>query len=341
MLSNHGLTGLINLGNTCYMNSAIQCLSNTPELTHFFLSKEFQKNLDEDHKFINLINEWYRLIEAIWSDNCTIIPKTFDTTIKTYAKKYGLNQNFTNYGQNDVQEFLLFMIDNMHEVLSKKVTINISGVIQNEKDKCAYQAMKNWETHFKNSYSKIIEIFYGQLITTIETPDNKILSKSFDPICFYTLPIPSPTNNEQVTIYDCFDLFCSSELLTGDNQYYCDKKKEYFDAYKKTKIWKFSNIVIICLKRFNNNMRKICKPIDFPTTLDLNKYCEGYETANYYDLYGICNHSGGTFGGHYYAYCKNKNGNWYNYNDSCVTNISEEDIITSAAYCLFYRKSIL
>lgn len=344
MLSNQGLTGLMNLGNTCYMNSAIQCLSNTPELTEYFLSKEYLENLDKSHKYIGIIDEWHRLIEGIWSDNCTIIPKSFDSVIKKYAIKYGLNNNFTRYGQNDVQEFLLFIIDNMHEVLGRKVNINISGEIKNNKDKCAFLAMKNWETHFKNNYSKIIEIFYGQLITTIETSSSevKILSRSFDPICFYTLPIPlnnESINNNSINIYDCFDVFCSRELLEGDNQYYCDKSKKYYDAYKKTKIWKFSKNIIICLKRFNNNMRKINKLIDFPIdNLDLNKYCEGYDNDNFYELYGISNHSGKTFGGHYYAYCRNKNGKWYNYNDNSVTEISKENIVTSGAYCLFYRK---
>jgi len=338
MLSNHGLTGLVNLGNTCYMNTAIQCLSNTPELTDFFLSLKFQKNLNTEHIYINLITEWYKLMEAMWDENCTIIPKSFDITVKTYATKYGLNNNFTNYGQNDVQEFLIFIIDNMHEILSKKVSMNISGEIQNDKDKSAYLAMKNWEIHFKNNYSIIIDIFYGQLITTIESTTNDIISHSFDPICFYTLPIP-PLEN--ITIYNCFDLFCSKDFLTDDNKYYCDKTEQYYDAHKKTGVWKFPKILIVCFKRFNNNMRKINSLIDFPLSLDLNQYCEGYEMDNNFDLYGICNHSGGPSGGHYYSFCKNKNGNWYTYNDSSVIKMNEEDIITNSAYCLFYRKTNL
>jgi ubiquitin carboxyl-terminal hydrolase 2/21 len=336
MISNLGLTGLVNLGNTCYMNSAIQCLSNTRELTDFFLSKEYEKKMNTDHKYAELVLQWYKLINAIWNDNCTIIPKSFDTTVKTFAKKYNLNNNFTNYGQNDVHEFILFIIDNMHEVLSKKVSIKISGEIKTDFDKLTFKAMKNWESHFKNDYSKIIDIFYGQIITIINTPDGNILSTSFDPICFYTLPIPN--NKTEITIYDCIDLYCSSELLSGDNQFFCDKSNTYLDAFKTTKFWNLPNVLIVCLNRFNNELRKINNMINFPTHLDLDNYCEGYNKDNNYELYGICNHSGGTLGGHYYAYCKNINGNWYNYNDSSVTKIEEANIYSNAAYCLFYRK---
>jgi ubiquitin C-terminal hydrolase len=73
----------------------------------------------------------------------------------------------------------------------------------------------------------------------------------------------------------------------------------------------------------------------------MRKYVIGYQKETYiYDLYGVCNHhSGSTHGGHYTASVKNANGNWYEYDDSSVSVISDPNsIITSMAYCLFYRK---
>ena len=88
--------------------------------------------------------------------------------------------------------------------------------------------------------------------------------------------------------------------------------------------------------------RKIQKQIQFPLeNLDLSKYVSGYKPKSYvYDLYGICNHSGSSLGGHYTAYVKNANDKWYEFNDTRVTEVKESNIITNKAYCLFYRKKI-
>ena len=69
-------------------------------------------------------------------------------------------------------------------------------------------------------------------------------------------------------------------------------------------------------------------------------YVVGYDKESYiYDLYGICNHSGGVFGGHYTASIKNANDKWYNFNDATVTHISDESkLVSPQAYCFFYRK---
>ena len=98
---------------------------------------------------------------------------------------------------------------------------------------------------------------------------------------------------------------------------------------------------MITLKRFNGQGRKNKVYVDFPlTNLNLSKYVIGYDKESYvYDLYGICNHSGGTRGGHYTAFVKNANQKWYLFNDTVVTEITNTDKIKSSqAYCFFYRK---
>jgi ubiquitin C-terminal hydrolase len=72
---------------------------------------------------------------------------------------------------------------------------------------------------------------------------------------------------------------------------------------------------------------------------DFSKYVKGYQQQSYkYDLYGVCNHSGGVQGGHYTAYIKNANGKWYEFNDTFVNEIKEENVISPRSYCFFYRK---
>ena len=98
---------------------------------------------------------------------------------------------------------------------------------------------------------------------------------------------------------------------------------------------------MIDLERFNTSLQKTHTVVDFPiTNLDMSKYVVGYNASNYvYDLYGVCNHSGSTMGGHYTACVKVKNGEWHHFNDTHVSKISDPTkMIGPQAYCLFYRK---
>jgi ubiquitin C-terminal hydrolase len=100
---------------------------------------------------------------------------------------------------------------------------------------------------------------------------------------------------------------------------------------------------VISLKRFNNSSRKDQRLVTFELeNLDLSKYVKGYDKSTYkYDLYGICNHSGGVWGGHYTAYIKNADTNWYHFNDTSVKKLTdniEHSLVSTQAYCLFYQK---
>ena len=100
--------------------------------------------------------------------------------------------------------------------------------------------------------------------------------------------------------------------------------------------------MVIDFKRFNQKGVKNQSLITFPLeNLNLSKYVIGYKKDSYkYDLYGVANHTGGTMGGHYFAYVKNANGKWYTFNDTSVSIINHTDnIISPKAYCLFYRKT--
>ena len=99
----------------------------------------------------------------------------------------------------------------------------------------------------------------------------------------------------------------------------------------------------IDLKRFNNRFQKNQIYVTFPLyDLDLSDYVIGYKKQNFkYELYGVCNHSGGVMGGHYTSYVKNANGKWYHYNDTSVTEVGiNESIVSPKAYVLFYRKKL-
>lgn len=336
-MENLGLSGLVNLGNTCFMNAAIQCLSNVHDLTEYFINDEYKKNENKKSKRNDVLNNWARLIKGMWENNCVVSPMSFHKNIRMIAAREGY-LNFTGFRQNDTQEFLILLIDSLHDGLSREVNVTISGKVKNETDRMALEAMKTWKIHFKDNYSKIVSLFYGQYLTEISACDNPedVLSRNYDPFCYLNIPIP--LDKSEPSIYDCFSLFSEEELMDGDNKYQHPKTNEYVDAKKHTKFWSLPKVLIVSLKRFTNNRGKIDKLITFPLEiLNLSKYLKGYNKKAIYNLIGVSNHSGSSGGGHYYSYCKGKNGNWYEYNDTRVNKITPSQIVTSNAYVLFYK----
>jgi ubiquitin C-terminal hydrolase len=327
---NGGLSGLVNLGNTCFMNTAIQCLGNTKELTDYFLSNTFPEN--------DICNQWKRLMNGMWEDNCTVSPVSFFKTIKILACKNNRNLNFTQNIQNDIQEFIIFFIDVVHESLKTEVSVNIKGTVKNKLDKLAIKAAKSWKSFFEKNYSIIVDLFYGQTLTVISDLNGTVLSNTFNPMCVFILPIP--INQTTIELKDCFRNYLKEELLDGDNKWQ-DKDNNYIEVKKHIEIWEFPKVIIITLNRFNNMGRKLNNLVHFPEILDLNEFCSGYEKNNsIYELYGVGNHIGNSMGGHYFAYTKHGS-QWYEFNDSSVNKINADSIVTNNAYCLFYRKHSL
>ena len=327
-----GLCGFKNFGNTCWLNSSIQCLLKTQPMNKLFLQKNINRHLN--NKTI-LSREWVRLINGVYEENCIITPLSFFKSVIISANKNNYMFNFNR--QNDVQEFLVFFIDSLHEELKHKVNISITGKIVNELDKMAFDAMKQWKNYFKNQYSNIIDIFYGQTVSHIKVIDEDIHSYNYSAICTFSLPINR--EKENTNIYDCFDLFTNTQILDGDNKWKYDKDGKYYDIEKNLMIWKFPNILIVHLKRFDNNGKKINTLIDFPIDkLNLTKYCVGYDKhKSKFSLFGIINHIGNINSGHYYSYCKTDE-NWYKFDDTNVSRITKNKLITENVYCLFYKK---
>ena len=325
--SNGGLSGLVNLGNTCFINSAIQCLSHTEPFKDYFLNKQFEN--ETNHK-LKLTIQWYRLLNGLWEENCTISPISFLKCIQKLALVN--NRNFSGNIQNDIQEFLIFFFDILHEELKHEIVVKINGKIKN--DKLALDAAKSWSSFYEKEYSIIIELFYGQIYTEIKDfNDKSILSQTFQPLNMLILPIP---NKNDITIYDCLNLYLKEEILENDNKWENEKTNEYVKVRKNIKIWNLPKILIVSFNRFNNSSHKINKFIEYPTILDLSTYCNN-SNNNKFELYGICNHLGNSFGGHYLSYVKHTQ-NWYTFNDSSVTTTNLDDIVNNNAYCLFYKK---
>jgi len=329
-----GLSGLINMGNTCFINSCMQVLSHTYELNDFLALKIYKKRLNNKHDSILLL-EWDNLREILWKENCLVEPGAFINCVQKIAQIKGATM-FSGFSQNDLPEFLIFVIDCFHNALSREVNMTIVGNAVNEKDELAIQCFETIRNMYSKEYSEIWNMFYGVHVSQLKSVEtNEIISKRPEPYFMINLPIPS--DNKNVDLLDCFKLYVEGEIIEDVFNEKISKKE---NVNKQILFWSFPQILVIDFKRFNSNNRKNQIPIQFPLeNLDLSPYTIGYKEKSYvYDLYGICNHSGSVLGGHYTSFVKNANGNWYHFDDNNVTQVDASKIITPKAYCLFYRK---
>ena len=151
---------------------------------------------------------------------------------------------------------------------------------------------------------------------------------------------------ENITLDDLLEYFCSDENLEKGNEWKCGKCKKKVNVTKKYSFFYLPRLLIICINRFSRGgyygFSKNSDEIDFPlVNLDMGKYiCDAGFDKNFskYDLFAVSQHYGNCGGGHYTAICRNIDGNWYNYNDSSVSHASPSDVVSSAAYVLFYRR---
>ena len=219
--------------------------------------------------------------------------------------------------------------------------MTISGNIENETDKIATKCYEMIKQMYSKEYSEIWNLFYAVHVSEIiSLTTGKRLNVTPEP--FFMIDLPIPPHNKTPTLIDCFDLYVEGEILEGTNAWYNEETNAKESIKKKISFWSLPKILVIDLKRFNRNAQKNQIRIDFPIDLNLSKYVIGYKKNSYnYELFGVCNHSGGVLGGHYTSYVKNANNKWYHYNDNSVTELGSSDsVISPKAYVLFYRKKI-
>ena len=336
-----GLIGLENIGNTCFLNSCMQVLSNTYELNHFLDLKTYEPFIKKELPDAAILAEWNDLREVMWSGNGIVTPRKFVHNVQLIAKQKNKDL-FTGHAQNDMTEFLLFFMDCIHSSISRKVTMNIMGNSNNSLDEKAIKCYEMLSNTYSNEYSEIMELFYGIYVSEIVSKQTDEIY-SIKPESFFILDLQIHNNSSVFNnIYECFDHYVKPDILEGDNAWFNEKTNKKEDVHKQIRFWNFPQIVIIALNRFTpDGTKKINNLISFPIdNLDLTPYVTGYNAVSYkYDLYGICNHIGGVTGGHYTAFVRNPENTWLHYNDRDVEKVDNPDAIVSpATYCLFYRK---
>jgi ubiquitin C-terminal hydrolase len=333
--TNKGLTGLVNLGNTCYINSTLQVLSNVYELNEYICENMLKKSSSTTNTYQNtFVKEWYDLWMLMWKKNVIISPKRFIKIIQIVSKKEE-NSLFIGHDQNDTTEFLYFILQIFHNSL-KQYSDLYESVLSIYATKYEDSFMKYFQQMHKTDFSIIDHLFAHYCkIEYIDEETSKVYSCNYEK--FYILDIALTSTS----LEECLDHHFKNELMNEENNnaYFDDESRSYKNVVKKVTLYHKPKYMIVQLKRWNMNMRKNQRIIHYDTKhLDLSKYENSYiANENIYELFGIINHSGSIFGGHYFSYIKNKNGKWYNFNDTDVQEMNENKLLGNKNYCLVYR----
>jgi ubiquitin carboxyl-terminal hydrolase 2/21 len=331
--SNNGLTGLVNLGNTCYINSSLQIMSHIYELNEY-IGENIEEIKSNDNYQSLFVKEWYDLWMIMWNKNVIISPKRFIKIIQIISEKEE-NELFMGHAQNDSTEFLYFILQLFCKSLNKRNSELYNIVLANYRKKYNRTFIKYFKEIHENEFSVVDDLFAHYCkIEYIDQETRKIYSEKYEK--FYIMDIAL----SNVNLNDCINEHFSDEYMNEENNnaYLDEESNSYKNVIKRISIYHFPQYLIIQLKRWNYKLKKNQRIIYYDTDeLDLTKYNNKNETIMY-NLFGIINHSGNIFGGHYFSYIKNTNGKWYIYNDTEVKEINNNNLLGNKNYCLVYRK---
>ncbi|XP_055387580.1 ubiquitin carboxyl-terminal hydrolase 8 isoform X2 [Condylostylus longicornis] len=327
-----GLTGLKNLGNTCYMNSILQCLSNTNLLTDYFITNAYKQHINRSNKTKGkIVEEVAALLQILWKGNYKCVASK---DLRHIVGQY--QQIFRGIEQQDSHEFLTILMDWLHLDLQ---TLHVDSPREGLRP-----AEKAWLDFTKSSESYILQLFYGQIKSTVKCVECNKESATYE--CFSNLSLELPPTTNRCQINQCLNMYFNGEHILGWNCPGCKQKR---DAIKKLSISKLPPVLVIHLKRFyadtdlnGNTYKKKQNYVSFPLeNLDMTPHLARSELVSsyskLYNLYGVSNHYGSMESGHYTAFCKSSVFNkWFKFDDQVVSQLDSSDVVSSAAYILFY-----
>jgi len=329
------------------MNASLQCLSNTKELTEFFLNNYKDKN---KKKHI-ITYEYYELIKNLWNE------KNNNKPYSPYSFKDVLSQEnelFAGIQANDSKDLINFLIERLHQelnVIKENNNENFYQVNQLNENEALQFFLKDFTSNFNSIISKL---FYGILETKSQCKGCNTIKFNFQLYSFLEFPLQhinqyfynngkrplftQDGKNPDVDLYECFEYNRKIDLMNGENQMYCNICNKLCDATYTNFIYSGPNYLIINLNRGRGAVYE-CK-VNFPEQLNLFNYVSYKHGITAYELYAVICHLGpSSMSGHFVAYCRNRIDNkWYLYNDAFVSLCDKpKQYNEGMPYILFYR----
>lgn len=324
------------MGNTCSINTLIQCLGHSPIIREYILNNITIFKKKENYCY-SIGEELHIIFKQLWIDKNSLMPIRF---LKALQETLGDTCKIGN-DQMDFTEVWIILLQNLlqesHQIhyplkFYERYTSSehMLNILNNK-------AIQEWKKHSKDSHSPLLDILQGTLIQQIECKTCHHLYHNLEP--FQCTHLELNKENKNLTLENCITKLLESDSVSG---WKCDKCKNESNE-KVIRFWNLPNLWILILNRFYG-MSKLHTPLTIPQEFTLSKGFE-MKTSNHstYKLKGIANHYGSLYGGHYNAICCNEGqDDWYNYDDISIRKINNiEEILheNPHAYALFYERS--
>lgn len=326
--------GLVNVNNSCYINTAIQCLRFCPSIYRIFekekdttLYKYLTSNVNNIAKerilSANIYFNFKLLVETLnEKKNINIRPNEYLNANIELAKIRNMGYLFGD--QNDIGEYLLFLLEAFHSAKCYSPHIEIKP----NDNKVLYDAYYKFKEIYASKYSCIVREFNYMTINNI-----KCVKCGYNTYTYESNQILNVSINKFNSITDCIDEYFNNII----NMWKCDKCSEVNNADMEIKMLNGPNTLIIMINRFAQNLRKNSKKIHIDHNINLNKYVVDGSKNNNYKLVAIANHYGTESCGHYTAICYCE-GIWQEYDDQNVRAVNCNNIESGNVYLLFYNK---
>jgi len=321
-----GKVGLLNIGNTCYLNSVLQAVLHTRPLVEYLTQPK--------PKYLNtgVINELINIAKEIWvsPSGSSIRPTKLMSEVRAIASQY------MGYLQHDAHEFFTFLVDllDQNDIDMKDNEIPVFVGNGNNDHQVCNQMIDFYQ---KNQNSIVFRTMQGILKLTYTCPSCAKKYITFQP--YYCISLPLSTSISQ-SIFEYIQRFSNPTQLDEDNKWNCKHCNDSVCAHQQSNIYSVPKILVFQLNRFikvQNQYQKDERAIIIPETIDMSRFVINQNNSGVYHLYAIIQHSGTINSGHYFSHIKIDN-SWYMFNDSSVTKSSLTSIDPTTPYMLFYEQ---
>jgi len=334
-----GILGIANLGNTCFMNAALQALRNCPEWTLFCTQNKIKEHITDQTKPCTIMLLAYQdLLKSIWGGSGPgyVKPMDFYSKLRSVVKGT-IYENFTQRTPQDAHEFLEWLLDQMYMATQREVNITIRD--EKALPPMTLMAVNGWKTAFEKQYSPLTDLVFGMYRIQYTCSGCSTVHSRWETFNTLKVSLCRGADGNPLPLDTMLEQEFKEETIEG---YDCDACKQKTTTKKTVSIWRLPKILIVTLKRFtpmgtrdNSMFNYDGEPVSFKNSFS----DESKEESKFkkYTVIGTVDHHGHHMGGHYTAQCFSPVWKkWHLYDDESAHEIKEPQF-GRHTYMMFFR----